>query len=433
MGFICIFQFNLFHFSTIRVLKLGFLFGVLAAFQLQAQNLVPNGNFEAGSDRYVENWVQPPGEFYHYEDMWLDTNGTKYYNHINGLCLIQPMASEYMYVKLKAPIKKDKRYCLKMKLYFKGNDYDRPEWLKTVHLAFLNEGIALNRRLRLRDVPDLVIDLDTLSERPFFQYVEQRFTAKRTGEYLYLGRFFEDEVYEVFDRWELEEKEILEERNEFIKYLKDSFNSRTIEFDEPKSKRDLKKQIRILTDFTRVNAYTRDTTIRFYQRWYKAYTDSLKDARLKQYYFHVRTYFDDICISEELLDGTCSCSDSMPLVKYKTGDLITLKNIFFDLDKSSLKQESEEELQRLFLLLTERSGLQIRIQGHTDSINSAAYNQKLSANRAKRVMDWLIAKGISPNRLSYQGFGESKPIAPNDTEQGRAMNRRVEFVILKGE
>jgi outer membrane protein OmpA-like peptidoglycan-associated protein len=74
--------------------------------------------------------------------------------------------------------------------------------------------------------------------------------------------------------------------------------------------------------------------------------------------------------------------------------------------------------------------LKIEISGHTDNVGDAEYNQRLSVARAKAVVDYLISKGIDSSRLSYVGYGFSKPIAPNDTEEGRRLNRRSEFKII---
>jgi len=81
--------------------------------------------------------------------------------------------------------------------------------------------------------------------------------------------------------------------------------------------------------------------------------------------------------------------------------------------------------------MNDNPNIKIEISGHTDNIGSAAYNQKLSESRAKAVVDYLIEHGIDRSRLSYMGYGFEKPIAPNDTEEGRQLNRRVEFKIVE--
>lgn len=112
------------------------------------------------------------------------------------------------------------------------------------------------------------------------------------------------------------------------------------------------------------------------------------------------------------------------------GSKIVLKNIFFDFDKATLRPESTNELERLIKLLNDVPTLKIEISGHTDSKGAAAYNQKLSENRSKSVVDYLVSKGIKADRLTFKGYGLEQPIATNDTDEGRQMNRRTEFKIL---
>jgi len=121
----------------------------------------------------------------------------------------------------------------------------------------------------------------------------------------------------------------------------------------------------------------------------------------------------------------------IPLYPIEEGSKIVLKNIFFDYDKSSLKKESFSELNRMVEFMTENSNINIEISGHTDNKGSQHYNQKLSENRAKSVVDYLVGKKIDANRLKYRGVSFNEPIASNDSEKGRQLNRRVEFKIIK--
>jgi outer membrane protein OmpA-like peptidoglycan-associated protein len=107
-----------------------------------------------------------------------------------------------------------------------------------------------------------------------------------------------------------------------------------------------------------------------------------------------------------------------------------MKNIFFDTGKSTLRDESKAELQNLIDLLNEIPSLKIEISGHTDNVGSKSSNQTLSENRAKSVVDYLVEKGISPDRLTYKGYGQEKPIADNATAEGRQQNRRTMFEVL---
>ncbi len=118
------------------------------------------------------------------------------------------------------------------------------------------------------------------------------------------------------------------------------------------------------------------------------------------------------------------------LKKIAVGTKIVLNNIFFDFNKATIRPESTPELERLYNFLIEVPTLKIEISGHTDNVGSATYNQKLSEDRAKSVVDHLINKGISLDRLTFAGYGFTQPVATNETEEGRQLNRRTEFKIL---
>ena len=119
--------------------------------------------------------------------------------------------------------------------------------------------------------------------------------------------------------------------------------------------------------------------------------------------------------------------------RIKEGNSIVLENIFFDSDKSSLKESSIPELNKLLEILNYYPELKIEIQGHTDNVGEDSYNLKLSQDRAQSVLNWLGEKGIDQDRLSAKGFGETKAIASNENEEGRAKNRRTEILILSSE
>ena len=105
-------------------------------------------------------------------------------------------------------------------------------------------------------------------------------------------------------------------------------------------------------------------------------------------------------------------------------------NIFYDFDKSTLRPESISELDRMVLLMSQNPTIKIELSSHTDNVGSNEYNITLSQARAQSVVDYLISKGISKDRLVAKGYGKSIPIATNDTEEGRQLNRRTEFKIL---
>jgi outer membrane protein OmpA-like peptidoglycan-associated protein len=123
--------------------------------------------------------------------------------------------------------------------------------------------------------------------------------------------------------------------------------------------------------------------------------------------------------------------NNVKLMNVKAGSKIILNNIFFDTGKDALKAESMEELDRLVKMLKEHLALKIEIAGHTDNRGDEKANQQLSQSRAKNVVNYLVTNGIAKERLTFKGYGSSKGIASNDTEEGRKQNRRTEFTIIE--
>jgi len=119
--------------------------------------------------------------------------------------------------------------------------------------------------------------------------------------------------------------------------------------------------------------------------------------------------------------------------KFEVGKTYALRNINFDLDKYILLPQSYVELNNLLQVFHEYPKMCVKIMGHTDNQNSEAYNIILSKNRAKACVKYLTQKGINPKRLTWQGYGEGVPITTNETVEGKAANRRVEFLVLKVE
>ena len=119
------------------------------------------------------------------------------------------------------------------------------------------------------------------------------------------------------------------------------------------------------------------------------------------------------------------------LMPLEIGTTVRLNNIFFENAKTALMKTSFAELNKVIKLMQENDQMEIQISGHTDAIGSENSNQLLSESRAASVMAYLIENGISASRISSKGFGESKPVADNNTEEGKQLNRRVEFTILK--
>lgn len=162
------------------------------------------------------------------------------------------------------------------------------------------------------------------------------------------------------------------------------------------------------------------------------YFIALPTGRYYAYYADVKGFYSVV----NYLDLTAAkafeqISTNMSVISIdelkKSGKAIKIENIFFDSGKYDLKDESHEALNLLFRFMSTNPELMVEINAHTDNVGSDQFNQHLSDERASSVVQYLVSIGIDPARLIPKGFGETTPVAPNETEEGRALNRRVEF------
>jgi outer membrane protein OmpA-like peptidoglycan-associated protein len=130
-------------------------------------------------------------------------------------------------------------------------------------------------------------------------------------------------------------------------------------------------------------------------------------------------------------EGFQEIIQDVALDKIEIGVGIVLNNIFYDVDKATLRPESVAELERLHKLMVENPTLKIEIGGHTDSDGTDEHNQVLSQNRSQSVVDYLTKKGVKMERMVAKGYGEKTPVAPNDTKENKQLNRRTELKILE--
>ncbi|MBP1638513.1 MAG: hypothetical protein H6Q17_96 [Bacteroidetes bacterium] len=127
--------------------------------------------------------------------------------------------------------------------------------------------------------------------------------------------------------------------------------------------------------------------------------------------------------------GDSARNTKVLLQKIAKGKKITLRNVYFTFNSWQLQPESMPELKRLGRFLLEYPSLKVVIEGHTDNVGSAGYNQELSEKRAKAVIDFLLTGGIAADRIGFKGFGATRPMVPNDSDANRALNRRTEVEI----
>ncbi|MEN6295831.1 MAG: OmpA family protein [Chloroherpetonaceae bacterium] len=198
--------------------------------------------------------------------------------------------------------------------------------------------------------------------------------------------------------------------------------------------------------------YSKDENLRYLAQYtggkfYKAYTKEelisiFRDIYMSLRYYYLVTYhppkywgyhkvrsYLDIPERHDTLyaEAEYNTSDLMPWDDI--GKAFT-RPILFDFDKFEIKPESNPILDEIADVMLSDPKLKLEIQGHTDNVGGIDYNLNLSESRAREVYSALVSRGVEPNRLRYRGFGFSRPIASNDTEEGRTKNRRTEFVIL---
>ncbi|OFX48211.1 MAG: hypothetical protein A2046_08290 [Bacteroidetes bacterium GWA2_30_7] len=117
-------------------------------------------------------------------------------------------------------------------------------------------------------------------------------------------------------------------------------------------------------------------------------------------------------------------------IRFEHQETYTLKNVNFDSDKSTLKQDSYETLNQLVDLMKRQQAIKIEVAGHTDNSGLAENNLKLSTDRAKSVKNYLVSKGILNTRITASGYGDTEPVGDNNTEEGKLANRRTEVRII---
>jgi OmpA-OmpF porin, OOP family len=151
-------------------------------------------------------------------------------------------------------------------------------------------------------------------------------------------------------------------------------------------------------------------------------------------------YIDDVEVSKVTLvkapiikeiTGTEAKEDTFNINELKLDTAIVLNNIVFDFNKSDLLPQSYPEINKLFRLMTSNPKLRIKLEGHTDNVGGYLFNLQLSLRRVESVAGYLVEKGIEANRLEFAGYSYTVPVASNETEEGRRLNRRVAFKIIE--
>jgi outer membrane protein OmpA-like peptidoglycan-associated protein len=368
----------------------------------QAQNLIPNPGFELhkncmGLNTDVQDWKMPFGNYYHYlsdcpvaksqyggEEKNKPHSGTGF----AGICLYGREAGEYIMAKLDQPLQANTEY------YFSGyvlladekrNDYGN---FKRIEIGFTEKVYSVAVPSYIFFDPQLLIPVTFEKHEKEWIFISGRFTATGNETYMLIGNF-------------LPSTPIAEELTEYMSLSQSERESY------------LRKHKKLADAMNQFNS------------------DVLQEARP----YSIRCYFDDLCLMQlaDSTKGYCNypvTKISPPEIKPEVNKAIVLENIFFETAKSTLLPASYPSLDKFADWLIKNPTAEILISGHTDNKGNEADNKKLSFDRAKSVKDYLISKNAA-NKIEVNGFGSTKPIASNDTEEGRSKNRRVEFTITK--
>lgn len=367
-----------------------------------SQNLIPNGDFEQhdkclGLNTRVSRWTMPVGEYYHYLcDCFVPkaqySGEEKNFPHLGkgftGICLHGTDASEYMMIQLNQSLIANTEY------YFSGyvllGDEKRKDYLnfKQLEIGFSDKEYSVSEPSYIFLDPELLIPVSFAQKEKEWIFISGRFTSSGNESNMIIGNFLPatplaDELAEYMGLPE-------DEREPFLKKHK--------------------KLAAAMTEF-----------------------NSEMQQESKPY--RVRIYFDDLCLMPlaDSAKGFCNypiTKISAPEIKAEVNKPIVIENIFFETGKSTLLPASFSSLGNLADWLKKNPSAEIQISGHTDNKGNEEENKKLSFDRAKSVKDYLASKNAM-NKIEINGMGSSKPVASNDSEDGRSKNRRVEFTIIK--
>lgn len=399
---------------------------------LHAQNLVPNPGFEEYDEDSAIYWQHPGGGYYHFEK---NSGYARTGNCLMALCDWGADPTEYVEVKLTSALVKDKKYRVTAYTMIKPEDerYINYDSARYMGLCFLKNPVNVHARLYIIKKPEkiLYVHKDTLWHKTEFDYI-----ARGNENYLIMGHFYDsthipqkaiDTNYQNYqiklEILTLEKPETIKTEIEKINQKYKQIQADSWNIDKEKSPRKQEKLIRAYQKAMLNHKNEIRDKINEIDEEYKAKADELAEkynigpCRNSSLYKY-RMCFDDISVEP--------APESPPVQE----QVIILNNVFFNTAEWILLPASFAELDKYVAYLQEEPNLKVEISGHTDIVGNDEDNQLLSEDRAKAVVEYFIQRGIEPERLTYKGYGRTKPIADNQTDEGRARNRRVEMKII---
>jgi len=369
------------------------------------QNLIPNPGFE---DLFIPDefqWVQPINQYYHWEQNQKGFGGSHDGEFFNGICMYNWHPCEYLHIKLKEPLQKDSTYHLSTWIKLAKFKAKGQEHLYKLGAMFSDRSINTRRRFVINKEPQAFFHIADSLEKIEWNKIETEFTSSGSEQNMTIGYF--PALY--FSKKEM-------------KNYKAPIDSAIIAMAEKSKGKKKKKKKKLkekdLAEFRRmINQKTQAES-------------SMPKLTSSFGQFTIRYYFDDFCLAQKDSTGAFDCSTRIEEFVSEKEQRFRLNRVYFESGSSSLLDSSFYELDRLSFFLSFKPEIKIKIIGHTDDVGINKENQKLSEDRAKAVQDYLVSKGLEPARISFEGKGESQPLADNSTPEGRLTNRRVEFQII---
>jgi len=381
------------------------------------QNLIPNPGFEEVFTELEFQWVQPQGPYYHYESTdSLTQHQARSGRYVNGLCMYNNRENEYLHVKLLEPLEEGKTYELSFYArLMRAKCFNHSlQSLIGIHFGHERLDTQIPGDLYLR--PQLNCSLPDSNRFEWFR-LNAEYKSNGGERYLTLGYFAATQSEELrradSDRFnpKPESKSVQDEDKSWL-YLPPDEQKKYIK----KEKKRARKEKKASNDFAKPKAEL------------VVYPETGSNPEVM--FFQVRYYFDDFCLREVSDSIKGDCAPTSVVEKLEKGNTITLKNVFFETDKALLREESVVQLAALEKILIDYPKMTIELRGYTDNRGDSDYNLSLSEDRAHSVRNWLMDRGIEQSRIQAVGLGESNPVADNDSEAGRTLNRRVEFLIV---
>lgn len=394
--------------------------------QVCAQNLLPNGDFEHPFISYDLQWKQPHGPYYHYYQDAAQTGAAFEGQFYNGLCIYNHQENEFLQAKLTEQLQAGQTYCISTMARLMKIKAFNHQLHDKIGILFTDEPFNVEEPYDFSYEPQVFWLIPDSVDRMEWMPLDTTYSAEGGELYLTIGYF----NYHFRDlAWSEKVKDgATEDFFEPPPIAEKKTDIPPPDFSQRGKKRSKKRR-----------SHKKDDDWADFRKQVMEEAHSQGEIIPKEIIptesaghglFTLRYYIDNVCVAMELAGGGCDCTSTEEPVDLSEGSIVRMDNLLFATGETEFQAGSDYALEILTLILKENPSMRIAIHGHTDNVGSDEANLDLSRQRAQAVYNYLIAAEIDPIRLTYNGFGSSRPVVDNKTPEGRARNRRVEFEII---